>query len=261
MIAEKKMELQSKGVRLDWNIEQKLKKKFAGAESDYLSFFIEDVPVGLMNGLYTPASPFEIKEHEEGYAIFKNENLFSEIRFMKKPRFYDQKTSDGTPMERMCKMVAPGFPIIYLHRGCAYWGPKQCKFCVVGYVDTLEEKTPEQVAETVKAGVQESAIKTHVALTCGVLPQDNGSKLLAKTAKAIKEKTEIPVSVNGEPPRNLDHINDMGRADSIYINLEVFDNKTRKDIMPGKCAIKLDYYDKVFKECLEVFGEDRKSVV
>ncbi len=253
MIAEKKMELQSRGVKIDWELEERLKKKFAGAESDYLSFFIGDVPVGLMNGFYTDASPYEIREYGGGYAIFKNGRLYTKIRFMPRPKFYDKKTSDGTPMEKMCKLVAPGFPIIYLNRGCVYWGPKQCKFCLVGYIDTLEEKKPKQVAETVEAGVKEGAIKTHVALTCGVLLKDKGSKLLARTTDAIKERANIPISINGEPPRNLDLINTMENADSIYINLEVFDNKVRREIMPAKSALGIDYYDKVFCRCQDVF--------
>lgn len=261
MIAEKKIELQSRGVRIDWELEERLKKKFAGAESDYLSFFIGDVPVGLMNGFYTDASPYEIREYGGGYAIFKDGRLYTKIRFMPRPKFYDKKTSDGTPMEKMCKLVAPGFPIIYLNRGCAYWGPKRCKFCVVGYIDTLGEKKPEQVAETVEAGVEEGAIKTHVALTCGVLPKDKGSELLAKTTDAIKERTRIPISVNGEPPGNLDWIDAMGNADSIYINLEVFDDKVRKEILPAKSAIGIDYYDEVFRRCLEVFETDQAASV
>lgn len=260
-IAEKKIELQSRGVRIDWKLEKRLSEKFAGAKSDYLSFFIDDTPVAMLNGFYTDRSPYEIKETDGKYAIFENGKLYSEIGFMPRPKFFDRETSDGVAMSKLCTLVAPGFSIIYLNRGCVYWGAKSCKFCVVGYIDTAEKKTPEQVAEVVEVGVREGAIKTHVALTCGALPKDRGSALLVEATKAIKETVDIPISVNGEPPRDLSWIDKMSEADSIYINLEVFDSETRKEILPGKSEFEVGYYDKVYKRCLDVFGEEQVGSV
>ncbi|MEE9594920.1 MAG: radical SAM protein [Candidatus Hydrothermarchaeales archaeon] len=265
VVAEKKMMLQSKGVRMTWELEKDLAKKFAGAESDYLSFFMDSTktPVGVLNGLYTDGSPFEVKEVEDGYAIFEDEELFADITFIERPSFFDSTTSSGVKMGKMCKLVAPGFPIIYMSKGCVYWGEKQCKFCVVGYIDTKDEKEPMETAEVVDAGVREGAIKSHVALTSGALARDRGSDLMASAAKAIKEKVEIPISANVEPPRDLDSIDKLKEAgaDSIYINLEVYDEAKRRDIMPGKSGFGIDYYDGAFERCLEVFEENQVASV
>ncbi len=262
-IADRKIQIQSKGVKISWELEEKLRAEYAGAESDYLSFFMDDIPVGMLNGFYTDASPFEIRELGAGYGIFDNDELYVEIRFMPRPDFFNEKTSSGSKMEKMCKLVAPGFPIIYLNRGCVYWGKKQCRFCVVGYIDTKEEKDPEEVAEVVEAGVNEGAIKSHVALTCGALPRDKDSELMAGATKAIKRRVDIPVSVNVEPPRDLSSIDVLAEAgaDSIYVNLEVYDAKARREILPGKSGFKVDYYDAVFEKCLEVFEENQVASV
>ncbi len=263
-IAGQKIKLQSKGVKIPWELEEVLRKKFVGAESDYLSFFMDDVPVGMLNGFYTDASPFEIRELDGGgYGIFEGDELYTRVSFMPRPRFYLKKTSSGIEMARMCKLVAPGFSIIYTSRGCVYWGEKQCKFCVLGYIDTEEEKDPEDIAEVVDAGVKERAIKTHVALTCGALPRDKDSQLMAEATKAIKGRVDIPVSVNVEPPRDLDSINkikDAG-ADSVYINLEVYDEAKRREILPGKSGFGIEYYDGVFERCVEVFDDQVASVM
>lgn len=258
-IAEKKMELQSRGVKINWPMDEKLVRDFPTATSDYLSFLIGDVPVAMLNGYYTDSSPYEIKEMDGGYGIFRADEPFTGIEFLPRPKFFDRRTSDGVKMERLCKLVAPGFLIVYLSTGCVYWGEKQCKFCVTGYIDTIKNKKPQQVAEMVEAGEKE--IKTHVALTCGALPRDRGSRLLAETSRAIKERVGVPVSVNSEPPVDLNWIDEMGSADSIYINLEVFDEEARREILPGKSEFGIEYYDKVFRRCLEVFGENQVASV
>ncbi len=262
-IARQKIKLQSKGVKIPWELEEELRKKFVGAESDYLSFFMEGVPVGMLNGFYTDSSPFEIREVDDGYGIFENTDLYSEISFMPKPDFSYQETSTGTQMDKMCKIVIPGFAIIYMNRGCVYWGEKQCKFCVVGYIDTKEEKEPMEVAEVVEAGVEEGAIKSHVALTSGALPKDRDSELMADATRAIKGRVDIPISVNVEPPRDLDSINKIREAgaDSVYINLEVYDESKRKEILPGKSGFGIEYYDSVFERCVEVFDDQVASVL
>jgi hypothetical protein len=260
-IADKKITLQSSGVKINWELEEKLSREYTGAVSDYLSFFLDKTPVGVLNGFYTDHSPFEIKKHNEGYAIFEDSAHFHDITFLKRPAFFDKTTSKGTKMDRLCKMVAPGFPIIYMNRGCMYWGESQCKFCVVGYIDTEAKKDPYEVAEVVAAGVEEGAIKTHVALTVGVLPEDGGLKLLGEATDTIKEAVDIPVSVNAEPPRDLEHIKWLSNADSVYFNLEVYDEKRRREILPGKSEFSVEHYDRVFSECLDYFDENQVASV
>ncbi|RMF89887.1 MAG: hypothetical protein D6733_05275, partial [Methanobacteriota archaeon] len=196
-----------------------------------------------------------------GFAIYREGEPYQDITFLKRPAFFDRETSRGTVMSRLCKMVAPGFPIIYMNRGCMYWGPAQCRFCVVGYIDTEAKKDPVEVAEAVAAGVEEGAIKTHVALTSGALPEDEGLRLLGEAARAIKNQVDIPVSVNAEPPRSMEHIRWLSEADSVYFNVEVYDGRRRREILPGKSEFTIDYYDRVFGECHEYFDENQVASV
>ncbi|MBU2560350.1 radical SAM protein [archaeon] len=258
-IARKKMELQSKGVRIGHALEERLLGDFPTATSDYLSFMMGGAPVAMLGGFYTDSSPYEIREMQEGHGIFEADELFTKIEFLKRPEFFDKTTSDGIKMEKLGKLVAPGFLIVYLSTGCVYWGEMQCKFCVTGHINTIKNKRPEQVSELANEGARE--IGSHIALTSGALPKDRGSVLLAETAKKIKERADVAVSVNSEPPEDLNKINEMASADSIYINLEVFDEKKRREIMPGKSELKLADYDRVFKRCTDVFDDNQVGSV
>lgn len=260
-LADKKMLIQSKGVRIGWELEKELSEKYVGAVNDYMSFFMSDVPVGVLNGFYSDSSPFEIKSNGDGYAVFNGDVLFHEIDFLDRPSFYDKTTSKGTNMGRLCKMVVPGFPIIYMNRGCMYLGAEQCMFCVVGHIDTDPYKDPDEVAEAVSEGVKEGAIQSHVALTSGALPDDRGVRLLGDTVKAIRDIVDIPISVNGEPPRQMKHLDLIMDADSVYFNLEVYDKSKRRLYLPGKSEFTVEYYDKVFEECLDRFDENQVASV
>ena len=78
-IADKKMELQSKGVRIDYALEERITGDFPTATSDYLSFMVDGVPVAMLGGFYTDASPYEIREKNGDFGIFEGEELFSKI--------------------------------------------------------------------------------------------------------------------------------------------------------------------------------------
>lgn len=256
-LVDKKIMLQSKGVRIDPELEYQLSKRYCTASSDYMSFMLGSMPVGILNGFYTDASPFEIKEVSNNrFVIFENSSEFAEIKFLRRPEFFDKKTKNNIRMEELLKLVAPGFAIIYMHRGCRYVGKLQCKFCVVDKIATAIEKNPEDVAEAVYHGVKEKAITSHVALTCGALAKDRAYSLLGSAVNEIKELVNIPVSVNPEPPENLKSIEKVAEADSIYLNLEIFDEKKRKEILPGKSEISIRHYVKAFKACLEHFSEN-----
>ncbi|MFQ6051141.1 MAG: radical SAM protein [Candidatus Hydrothermarchaeota archaeon] len=258
-VARKKILLQSKGVRIDFDLENKLKKRFSGVTQDFMSFFMDEIPVGILNGYFTEESPFEIRQIGNEQFVFKSDELFAKIRFLPRPDFLNKRTSEGIKMEDLCNYVAPGFLIIYLSQRCVYWRvKKQCKFCVTEYEDKLAEKNKEQIVELVEQALKEGSIKTHVNLTTGTLKgPDRGIKPLAEVTNAIKERFDVKVSVNGEPPRDLKYLDLLENADSLYINIEIFDEKYRKELMPGKGMIPIEHYVEVFKKSLEIFDENQ----
>jgi len=257
-LADKKIKLQSKGVRIDAELEENLKSGYCTAVSDYMSFMMQGIPVGMLNGFYTDYSPFEVKELEEDkFAVFENGELFSEIEFLPRPKFFDRKTKNGIAMSELLKLVAPGFAIIYMSRECIFVGKSQCKFCVVDKIGTSPHKDPADVAEAVYEGVKEKAIKSHIALTCGALSKDASYEILQNTIKETLSLAKIAISVNPEPPKKLEALEKVSEADSIYINLEVFDRKKRSEILPGKSKIKIEHYKKVFEECTRIFEKNQ----
>lgn len=262
MLADIKMELQANGLLVPDRLHAELSMDYI-VQPQYISFMMGDAPVGIMNGPYSAESPFEVGMVDAKTWILKDSEPYVEIMFLPWPEFFEKKTSKGTPMSGMCNLVAPGFTICYVNRGCVYWRETyQCRFCIVEKLSSAEVKDPQDVAETMKAGVDEGAIKTHVALTAGAQPgPDRGNKTVGEAADAIKAIVDIPVSANTEPPKDMAYLDVLKNCDSAYFNLEVFDGVAREKWIPGKGKIPLDVYDQVFKRSLDLFGENQVGSV
>jgi radical SAM protein (TIGR04043 family) len=262
MLAEIKMELQAKGLRVPPRLEAELSLEYI-VQPQYISFMMGEVPVGIMNGPYSEGSPFEVGLVEGETWILKDGKPYVEIRFLRWPDFFDKETSRGTPMSGICSLVAPGFTICYVHRGCVYWRETyQCRFCIVERLSSKMVKDPRDIAETMRAGVEEGAIKTHVALTSGAQPgRDRGNRVVGEAADAIKEMVSIPISANTEPPKDISCLKALENCDSAYFNLEVFDRRARQEWTPGKGKIPLDVYQETFKHSLDILGENQVGSV
>jgi radical SAM protein (TIGR04043 family) len=262
MFADIKMELQAHGLRVPERLQAELSMDHI-VQPQYISFMMGEVPVGIMNGPYSESSPFEVGIVEGKTWILKDGAPHVEIRFLEWPDFFDMKTSRGTPMSGICSLVAPGFTICYVNRGCVYWREEyQCRFCIVERLSSREVKDPRDVGETMRAGVEGGAIKSHVALTAGAQPgRDRGNLAVGEAADAIKELVDIPISANTEPPKDLGYLDSLENCDSAYFNLEVFDRQARQKWIPGKGRIPLQTYEEVFQRSLELFGENQVGSV
>jgi radical SAM protein (TIGR04043 family) len=100
----------------------------------------------------------------------------------------------------------------------------------------------------------------HVTLTTGT-PQgkDKGALMLAEATKAIKERVDIPLHIQLEPPENTGLLETLHDADvdTVGLHIESFDPKVSSRICPAKERMK-DYV-KAWKTAVKLFGEGQVS--
>ena len=185
------------------------------------------------------------------------------MELLRNPGFYDQKTSDGTPMRMVA--LAHGRECLgsTVYQRCIRWGEgKQCRFCAielsVEHGTTIETKKPSQLAEVASAAQLDGF--NHITLTTGTPNlKDRGSRLLARATRAIKEVCNLRVHVQVEPPprENLEDLSAAG-VDSIGMHIECLDRRVHREVCPAK-ADEWDDYFHAWEEALEVFGADQVS--
>lgn len=142
---------------------------------------------------------------------------------------------------------------------------KKCKFCTFPGNEVNRNFSLDLIEEGFKIIFSEENNYIEVALG-GATPnlKDFGVSYYSKLAKTIKEiRPDIKISVEIIPPWNLELLYDLhsSGADSIIMNIEIFDDEIRRNICPGKSGVQKSHYFKAWEKSLNIFGENRVSSV
>ncbi|MHC1605687.1 MAG: MSMEG_0568 family radical SAM protein [Candidatus Methanofastidiosia archaeon] len=261
-IAELKVRLQSLGIKMP-----KMKKGRRGgagpAAGKSLIFgrTVANVPT---QSWFVEQSPFKIVTDDGNYWIEENGTKIIKVLFPKTPMFYSKTTSDGIKMKKIALLHGASCLASTIYQKCAYFREgKACSFCGIelslALRDTVEKKTPAQLAEVAKEAKCEKIVD-HVTLTTGTpKTPDKGMKNLLKTCRAIKESSTLPVHIQFEPPADISTLEKMPEwdVDTVGIHIESLDNDVLQKHAPMKAAIGFEQFKNAWKKAVEVVGENQ----
>jgi radical SAM protein (TIGR04043 family) len=230
----------------------------------------ELLPVFIVNGKRGAASPYELVEVKPGeFEVRQDNKLFSTVKMIPRPAFYDRTTSGSIPMSRVAVIVGPGHMRSVVDQRCIYHQAGQaCKFCAVQHWwNAAAVKQAEQVAETALAGYKDGSVR-HISLTTATLDTpDRGLANLVKTTRLINAGEKIPVMIESEPLTDhalLKSLLSEARVNgvrSFSVNIECFDRNLSPEIMPAKGQIPFREYVENWKIALDIFGRNEVSTV
>jgi radical SAM protein (TIGR04043 family) len=276
-----KTELLCKGLYLDKELFNKYKEQ--GIEIDFgrkggagplggRYFILEDNNTLVNVALWNSQGKTNLILGEKKGEYFKiydsiKDRSFADLRLVKNPRFYTQKTSDGIEMKKVALVHGIDCLASTIYQKCVYWAcGEPCAFCGIElslqYDTTIEEKNATQMSEVITAAKKEGRC-SHMTLTSGTDEKiDKGANRYIELLKGIKmNHPDIPVHVQIEALDDLNYINKLREAgaDSIGIHIEVLDESLRKEITPGKSSISYGIFEKNWKHAIDVFGKNQVS--
>lgn len=190
-----------------------------------------------------------------------------EIESIARPRFYDLRTDDGTPYEKIARLHGRGVLATTVVQTCIrYRQDQRCRFCSIEESlragSTVAVKRPDQLAEVARAAVDLDGITQMVMTTGTSAGRDRGATHLARCVRAVKAAVpDLPVQVQCEPPADLavlTELRDAG-ANAIGIHVESLDDEARRRWMPGKSSVTLAEYRAAWDEAVRVFGRNQVS--
>lgn len=270
-IAWKKVEFQTKGVRISEELKNDLESNWnaPAVKNERIVFCLQSsenklASVLVVNGNHVIRSPFRMVKNDYGFEILKDDEKYSDIVVLPRPKFYDRLTSDGVPMPKIAVLGEPDHLRSVVNQNCSYQTKDNaCKFCAVQqWWGGTTTKTPTQIAQTVEAGVKEG-VATHVSLSTGTTStKGKGLEDLVETAKAISERVNPTITLNFEPLNDYALLESLlseakgAGATTVLCNIECFDEGLRKEIMPVKGKAPIGKYIKTWKKCLEIFGDN-----
>jgi hypothetical protein len=187
-----------------------------------------DVPVDERHGA---DSPFLLVADRGRHYLVRRDPSGSEtrveVRPVPRPRFYDRRTSRGTPMWRVATvagshlMVTPTTPCGFSVQGAP------CRFCVEGARVPADRDaiSVADVVEVVRAAFDEGVCDFVYFNTSYFDGDDGGVAFLTPYVEAVRRHFDTLVAMQVHPPRHdrwIDHTYAMG-VDALSYNLEIFD--------------------------------------
>jgi radical SAM protein (TIGR04043 family) len=189
------------------------------------------------------------------------------IEFPQTPQFYNLATADGIPYWKIALLHSHDVLATTVLQTCMRYRNSDtvCQFCAIEQSlesgRTIARKTPAQLAEVAAAAVQLDGVK-HMVMTSGTPnTPDRGAAYLAECAQAIKQRVDLPIQAQCEPPddfRWFQKLKDAG-VDSLGMHLEAITPAVRTKIMPGKADVPVEYYFQAFEAAVAVFGRGQVS--
>jgi radical SAM protein (TIGR04043 family) len=261
-------ELQSCGLRLiEPNVGSAGRKGGAGP-SDHKAVTVGGTTV--MVPVFTMAaadSPYSLRT-EAGQSILEREGqAIAPLDFPEQPKFYNLTTRDGVPYWKIALLHSRDVLATTVLQTCMRYSETEtaCQFCAIGQSleagKTIARKTPAQLAEVAEAAVRLDGVK-HMIMTTGTPnASDRGAAYLTDCARAIRQRVDLPIQAQCEPPDDFIWFERMKAAgvDSLGMHLEAVNPAVRARIMPGKASVSIEYYLQAFTAAVNVFGRGQVS--
>jgi hypothetical protein len=209
-----------------------------------------------------PKSEYSLVYEDGDFVLMKNGNLLWEnIQFESRPKYYEQKTSDGHPMMEIGGILSDHCFQVWFSNECAFSEKGEaCIFChmVTRPADTFL-KTPRQIAESFKAAYDEGVAR-RVDFTGGVITERREIEYYCDALEAIHDAIgtdDIHSCAAIAAPRDFDNIVKLKEAGytNIVLNMEIWDENIFKTVCPGKHrTVGRDRWIEAEKFAAEVFG-------
>ena len=234
----------------------------AGAKIFVFGHTVANVPT---TSRFVENSPYSVEFDGEKGILMRYDRELIEVT-SPVPKFYGLRTKEGIPYNRIALLHGMDCLASTPVQTCVYWNtPDRCKFCGIelsrkkGATEAL--KKPEMLAEVADAAKRLDDV-THVTLTIGTMRgADKGIRVLSKCASAIKDRTNLPVHAQFEPPDDLRFIEDLYShgVDTVGVHIESFDEKVLREVVPAKAKIGISKFMEAWEKSVELFGENQVS--
>lgn len=217
-----------------------------------------------------PDSYFTLRNIKGEYYLFSDfvPQPLIQVRFTRRPKYYEKTTSAGTPMREVGQAMGLDCLAIAVQRRCSYFAQgKPCKYCNISPTNVSsglpQSSDLRDIGELVEFAGKNFKF---FALTGGTF-EDTDQECVAYTRMGNvirenlgKEKYSGPFSLT--PPKNLDLLASLHETgvDVISFNIDVWEDDALKRICPGKFEIGKKHYEQALLEGKRLWGEGNSVV-
>lgn len=209
-----------------------------------------NAPVNLK---FSELSPFNIRYDEQLLLYYYDEKL-SEITIEMQPHWSTKYTQNGIAYNRIAYLSTDRLRLKHESVCTFKKAGKGCHFCNVPEKSvTFKQADFEEVLDY----LFEKPSFRHVLIGGGSGDPRKESEQIVNIANMIRcRDSEMPIYLMSLPPQNIAVLEDYKKAGitEVAFNIEIWDRKIAKTLMPGKGSIPLEHYLDILKESTKLWG-------
>lgn len=256
-----KISLLNQGVVLTENAKSFLQKHGGMQPGVYCSVdLIVDDRYAINSPLYvkfTEFSPFFIEyKREKLVLLYYGIELYT-VTIDFADNIAKEMTTNNVPVGKICLKAMDRLRI----QNCSFCTFKEhnvpCRFCEAQY-KTVEFGV-EDILQSVDMYFENCEVHFKHVLIGGLSNEIGAEKeVILKICNSIRKHSNMNIYLMCLPPTNLDDINEYVSAGvtEVGFNIEIFDRKLAKELMPGKGAITIEKYLDALKRATQLLGTD-----
>lgn len=212
---------------------------------------------------YCKDSPYEIRATKSRFSLYKENRFISSIKVLRLPEWCNTQIS-GKPIGDYLRPHSEQCIACWPSLMCNYFiKDEQCKFCSMGSYRLHDILKPQIVVDMIKVAIENNQ-NYEIALSGGTCQEpDHAVDYFAEICNGARKVGAKYISVETAPPNDLDRIDHLKLcgATAIIMNLEIANDKLRKEICPGKSKITKEQYYEAYIRGVNVFGPGNVSCV
>jgi radical SAM protein (TIGR04043 family) len=184
-------------------------------------------------------------------------------RLIEDPWWYSEKLPDGTPYNSMVQLHGKNILATALTGICRFKLDEEgCRFCALTPDPNERTKSFLNIAAVVKALEEKGEKYTELNINAGtVYGEDCGAEMYEEAIREVRKVSDISIYAQLCPPEDFSYIKRLKEAglNTISFNIEIFDEKIRSEICPGKAKIPVSLYLDALSYAASIFGKNQVS--
>lgn len=251
-----KILLLNHGINLSSEVEKSLNNSMNYKEFGALDLILDDkyyMNVPYLDGL-TFLSPFSIELVDNKLKLYCYSEYITTVKIRSEDILGNKVTRNGIYF-RDISYLSNDRLRLYYRDGC-YFKDKNfgCKFCDINSLKF--DINISDIKEVLDTYNNHPAINHYLIGGGATSPNDNFDSII-DIAKCIRQYNDKPIYLMSLPPKDISILSKLKQAGvtEVAFNIEIYDRKIAKMIMPGKGNIPLDTYFAAFNEATRLFGK------
>lgn len=208
-----------------------------------------------MNLKFSQLSPFNIRYNKKLLLYYYDVKL-TEITIEMQPEWSNKFTLNGIPYARIAYLSTDRLRLKHESVCIFKKTGRGCHFCNIPDKPVVFRQAD---FEEVLNYLFNTPSFRHVLIGGGSGDPEKESEQIIDVARMIRgTNLEIPIYLMSIPPQNISVLKDYKEAgiSEVAFNIEIWDRKIAKILMPGKGSIPLEHYLDILKEATKLWGTD-----